>query len=288
MTGILQILPNEALYTGLCNTTIPIDVGLQELQRRLRPIIISESRPYLQTLSWSFDDALSESMILLWELIQKRSFDPEKGIGFHNYFAKAWRFRLVKLFSKAIRSPIISGNTQIEFSVISVCSFHPKAEEYRQKHNERSAAANARKREQRPPKPMLTPEKRQEACDRKNARQRAYRAAETPEHRRERLDRQKAHLAAQTPEEREARLEKMRQRARNRQAAETPEEREIRLAKGRAYRLAKRAAETPEERDARRKHQRDLRRAEYARETPEQHEARLARIREQRARKKRP
>ena len=293
-------MSNEDLYQGMCDGTIPLDNGLLELQKRLSPIILNISRNYLISLSWTFDNAMGEALILLWELVKKRSFHFE-GPGFHSYFAHAWENRLNNLFGSAIAiSPVTSGNVQIGWNgdqpvFACKCEFHPKAEKNRELKKKRQAAYLERKRaaNPRPPKPILTPEER--AAHKKQwghdywanlppekkaaikARRTELRlakyAAETPKERERRLA---VYRAAETPERRNARRERQKAKI----ASETPEERAARLERERLRRQAKIATETPEEKALRLEKDRIRARNRLASETPEQREARLARQRE--------
>lgn len=247
---------NEALYEALCDATAPLDVGLKELQYRLKPIIINGSKAFLRTLSWTFDDAMGEALILLWELVVKRSFKRMRA-QFHTFFMNAWRNRLNRLFERAIcKGPVMLGDYRVGMSKdrpIFVCgyAFHEKAVEYREKRRERSAKEWAAKKAARPPreeKPILTDDERRA---KRNAAAKAARAAETPEHKAARLAKdaeyEKARRARETQEQREHRLEKTRERAKRAyeklKAEETPEQREARLNSLRAYR----AKQTPEQ-----------------------------------------
>ena len=294
---------NEDLYQGLCDGAFSLNDGLSELQHRLAPIITGISRRYLIPLSWTHDNAMGEALILLWELVDKCSYHYER-VGFHSYFAHAWKARLNGIFRKTIAiSPVITGDAQIGWFreqpvYVCKCEFHPKAAQYRELQKARQAAYEERKRAKnpRPPKPVLTqaekderdrqrrhdhwanmpPEKKAAITARRTELRLARYAAETPEEKERRLAGYRAAFANETPEQRNARRERQRAKIAN----ETPEERAARLERYRLNRQARLAAETPEERALRLEKARIRAQNRLVNETPEQHEIRLARQRE--------
>lgn len=85
---------NEALYAGLTDGTLP-EEALTALRDRLYPIIMNEAKPYFQKLSWNRDDALQEALILIWQTVARKSFNPNIARGqYHDFFSKAWRNRM--------------------------------------------------------------------------------------------------------------------------------------------------------------------------------------------------
>lgn len=206
---------NEALYAALCAATAPLDAGLKELHYRLKPIIIEKAKGFLNALSWTFDDAMGEALILLWELVVKKAFKTAKA-KFHTFFMAAWRNRLNSFFEKAVlKGPVCTGNCRIGMSKdkpIFVCgyAFHEKAKEYRELKNARAAAYYDRKlaeqgKTRQEKKPPMSDEERREKA-RKKAAERF--AALTPEQKRAQYDRdnerRRAKRAAMTPEEKAA------------------------------------------------------------------------------------
>jgi len=109
---------NERLYEALCAATAPLDAGLEELQRRLKPIIVSAARAFLKALSWTFDNAMGEALICIWDIVRKHSYRAVVGkhgtiTGFHTFFARAWSNRLNSLYTKAIlKGPVMAGSIQ--------------------------------------------------------------------------------------------------------------------------------------------------------------------------------
>ena len=206
---------NEALYAALCAAKTPLDAGLKELHYRMKPIVLKASKAFLNALSWTFDDAMGEALILLWELVTKRAF-KDIGKRFHCFFISAWRNRLNTLFARiVVREPVYLGDYKIGMKKdkpILVCGygFHEKAKEYRAKKTEwnratyeRKLAAEGKTRKEKKP-PMTAEEKRERA--RIKAAERF--AALTPEEKRAKYDREnaarRARRAAMTPEEKAA------------------------------------------------------------------------------------
>jgi len=163
---------NEALYDALCAATAPIDAGLKELNLRLKPIILNAAKAFLKVLSWTFDNAMGEALILLWELVKKHSYHGKgsKGAKFHTFFARSWANRLNSLYEKAIlQGPVMSGSIQTGWCAhqpvyVSTYAFDAKAEDYRAKKAKRAAdyydrqlAAQGKTRQ-----PILTEEEREE------------------------------------------------------------------------------------------------------------------------------
>ena len=212
---IFEGFSNERLYDALCAATAPLDAGLEELQRSLRPIILNASKGFLNALSWTFDNAMGEALILIWELVRKRSYKGQ--VPFHRYFSGAWANRLNSLFVKTtMKNPVPMGDIQTGWFhdqpvFVSGWGFHPKGEEYRKLQAARNSARYDRKlaeqgKSRQVKKPPLTAEEKQERnrikaaerfarltpeekrakYDRDNERRRAARAAETPEQKAER------------------------------------------------------------------------------------------------------
>ena len=156
---------NEALYAGLTENTLP-EEALTELRNRLYPIIMNEARPYFQKLSWNGDDALQEALILIWQMVARKSFNANCiGCPFHRYFAKAWKNRMISLYRNAIRQPVVLGQVQTGYTstgdpvYVEGYGFDPKYEEYLQRHREESKRSLAKKREAEG-KPAPQPRKR--------------------------------------------------------------------------------------------------------------------------------
>lgn len=206
---------NEALYAALCAETTPFDAGLMELQLRMKPIIISVSRTYLNALSWTFDDAMGEALILLWDLIRKHSF-KQVGAQFHTFFKCAFTNRLNGLFQQLVmKSPVLVADFKIAFKhdePVYTCgyAFHPKGKIYREKKAAQQAAWREKKRIEQgkpkwEPKPPMTEEERRE---KKRLKSRERFLAMTPEEKRAQYDRnnerRRAKRAAMTPEEKKA------------------------------------------------------------------------------------
>ena len=171
MTNLYEYT-NEALYAGLVDHTLP-EQALVALRDHLYPIIMNEAKPYFQKLSWTRDDALQEALILIWETVEKHSFRPDIGRGlYHHLFSRAWKCRLINLYRKAIRHPVVLGQARLGYSstgdpiLAEGFGFDPEYEEHLQKHREECKRSNAKKRaaEGKPePKPVkrladLTPE----------------------------------------------------------------------------------------------------------------------------------
>ena len=133
---IFEGFSNERLYEALCAATAPLNEGLEELQLRLRPIIIGASKAYLTAFSWTLDDAMTEALIHIWDLVRKHSYKAGK-VPFHSFFRATWMNFLNGLFQKTVlKNPIMSGNVQIgwcDHEPVFVCgyAFHEKAAEYR-------------------------------------------------------------------------------------------------------------------------------------------------------------
>jgi len=202
----LKDYTNEALYAGLVDGTLT-DNALAELRNRLYPIIVNEAQPYFQKLSWTRDDALQEALILVWETVAKHSF---KDGSYSRLFARAWKCRLINLFRKAIRQPMVLGTARLGYSSTGEAvycegfGFDPKLEEYNQRHREecRRSAAKKRAAEGKPePKPVkrladLTPEELEARRLERNAKALARYHA----NREKRLEAQRAYKAAHREE----------------------------------------------------------------------------------------
>lgn len=166
---------NEALYEALCASTAPLDAGLEELQLRLRPIILNASRAFLKVLSWTFDNAMGEALIFIWELVRKHSYKGPvigktgKPARFHTFFARAWTNRLSKLYEKAIcKGPVMTGSIQTGWCAhqpvfVSTYAFDSKADEYRAKKHKLAVAYYDRKlaEQGKTRQPELTDEEKQ-------------------------------------------------------------------------------------------------------------------------------
>lgn len=232
---MFESFSNESLYEALCAATAPLDAGLKELQLRLKPIILNAARAFLKALSWTFDNAMGEALICIWDTVRKHSYHEKVGkrgkiAGFHTFFARAWTNRLNSLYSKAIlKGPVMAGSIQTGWCAhqpvyCSMMAFDPKAEEYRAKKAEWAAAYYDRKlaeqgKTRQPKKPPMTAEEKRE----RNRIRAAQRFANlTPEQRREMYDknnaRRKAARAAETPEERAVRNARVRAQASAKQA----------------------------------------------------------------------
>ena len=149
----LNELTNEALYAGLTGGTLP-EEALVTLRDRLYPIILNEAKPYFQKLSWNREDALQEALILIWTTVAKRSFDSNVSKGqYHRFFARAWKNRMIGLYRKAIRQPVVLGQATLGYSATGEpvyaegYGFDPKYEEYLQRHREECRRSEAKKRE---------------------------------------------------------------------------------------------------------------------------------------------
>ena len=222
---------NERLYDALCAATAPLDAGLKELQLRLKPIILNAARGYLNAFSWTFDNAMGEALILIWELVRKHSY--KAGIvPFHNFFSKVWSIKLKDIFTKlVIKTPVPLGDIQTGWSMhqpVFCCSygFHPKATEYRERKAAQQAAWYDKKlasegKTRQPKKPPMTAEERQEKA---RLKARARYDAMTPEERRAMYDknnaRRKAARDAETPEQKAARRAHAAELARARRSAQ--------------------------------------------------------------------
>ena len=215
-------ISNENLYEALCASTVPLDAGLEELQRRLKPIILNAARAFLKALSWTFDNAMGEALICIWDIVRKHSYHAVVGkhgtiTGFHTFFARAWSNRLNSLYTKAImKGPVMAGSIQTGWYAHqpvywSIMAFDPKAEVYRAKKAAWAAAYYDRKladqgKTRQPQKPPMTAEEKRE----KNRIRAAKRFASlSPEQKRAMYDknnaRRKAARDAETPEQKEAR-----------------------------------------------------------------------------------
>lgn len=220
---------NERLYDALCAATAPLDAGLEELQHRLRPIILNAAKAFLNALSWTFDNAMGEALIFIWDLVRKHSY-KEGRIPFDRFFGKVWKNRLNDLFAKTVmKNPVQVGNFRTGWYkdqpvYVSEWGFHPMASVYRARKSARQAAWYDKKlaregktRQQKKP-PMTEEEKREKARLRARAR-----------------------FASMTPEERAEMYAKNNARRKAMRDAETPEEKEARNAKVRAWAKARRA-----------------------------------------------
>ena len=143
---------NEALYAGLTDGTLP-EEALTALRDHLIPIILNEAKPYFQKLSWNRDDALQEALILIWQTVAKKSFNPNIARGqYHDFFSKAWRNRMISLYRKAIRQPVVLGTTRMGYTstgepvFVEGYGFDPKHEEYLARHREECKRSIAKKR----------------------------------------------------------------------------------------------------------------------------------------------
>lgn len=111
-------MTNEQIYADMVENRISLDQGIEVLVHHLRPIIINASRGFLRVFSWTWDDALQEARILLWELVEKRCFRPTEGKrGFHNFFAHCFSNRLNKLYRDTLlRNPVIVGSHKVGYA----------------------------------------------------------------------------------------------------------------------------------------------------------------------------
>ena len=226
---IFEGFSNERLYEALCAATAPLNEGLEELQLRLRPIIIGASKAYLTAFSWTLDDAMTEALIHIWDLVRKHSYKAGK-VPFHSFFRATWMNFLNGLFQKTVlKNPIMSGNVQIgwcDHEPVFVCgyAFHEKAAEYRKKkaisqakYIDRKLAEQGKTRQ--PRKPPMTEEERREKS--------RIKAAER--------------FASLTPEEKALKYARDNERRRLARANETPEQKEARRARYRGYAAARKA-----------------------------------------------
>ena len=184
-------MTNEQIYADMVENRITLDQGIEALVLHLRPIIINTSRGFLRVLSWTWDDALQEARILLWELVEKRRFRPTEGkrggqVAFHNFFSHCFSNRLSKIYRDTLlRNPVIVGSHKVGYAAheevrIGVVAFDEvyittykaaQAERNRRLYDKRLAA------EGRSRQPILTEKERAER--REAAKERAkVRAAE--------------------------------------------------------------------------------------------------------------
>ena len=208
---------NERLYAALCAATAPLDAGLEELLNRLKPIVLNASRGFLQALSWTFDNAIGEALIFIWDLVRKHSYKEDR-VPFDRFFGKVWKTRLIDLFEKTVmKTPVALGNYQTGWShdqpvYCMAYGFHPKAAEYKARKAAQQKAWDDRKRAEQglpprqPRKPAMSAEERREKA---RLRARAKYEAMTPEERAEMYAknnaRRKAARDAETPEQKAAR-----------------------------------------------------------------------------------
>ena len=212
---------NEALYAGLTENTLP-EEALTELRNRLYPIIMNEARPYFQKLSWNGDDALQEALILIWQMVARKSFNANCiGCPFHRYFAKAWKNRMISLYRNAIRQPVVLGQVQTGYTstgdpvYVEGYGFDPKYEEYLRRHREECRRSLAKKREAEG-KPTPQPQRRlanltEGELEARRLERNARALANYHAHREEKLAAQKAY--------REAHREELNRKQRERDAA---------------------------------------------------------------------
>ena len=178
-------MTNEQIYADMVENRISLDQGIETLVQHLRPIVINASRGFLRVLSWTWDDALQEARILLWELVEKRRFRPTEGKrGFHNFFARCFSNRLNKLYRDTLlRNPIIIGSHKVGYAAheevrVGVVAFDEayittyksaQAERNRRLYDKRLAA------EGRARQPRLSEEEREarRAAAKERARERA-------------------------------------------------------------------------------------------------------------------
>ena len=212
---------NEALYAGLTDGTLP-EQALTTLRDHLIPIILNEAKPYFQKLSWNRDDALQEALILIWETVAKRSFNPNVARGqYHHFFSKAWKNRMISLYRKAIRQPVVLGTTRMGYTSTGEpvfaegYGFDPKHEEYLARHREECKRSVAKKRAAEG-KPAPQPVKRladltEEELEARRLKRNAKALARYHANREAKLEAQKAY--------REAHREELNRKQRERDAA---------------------------------------------------------------------
>ena len=192
-------MTNEQIYADMVENRITLDQGIEILVQHLRPIVINASRRFLRVFSWTWDDALQEARILLWELVEKRRFRPTEGkrggqVAFHNFFAHCFSNRLNKLYRDTLlRNPVIVGSHKVGYTAheevrVGVVAFDEayittykaaQAERNRRLYEKKRAAAGKKPRE------VLTEDQRaarkaaarQRACERNIAWQRENREA---------------------------------------------------------------------------------------------------------------
>ena len=115
-------MTNEQIYADMLENRISLDQGIETLVQHLRPIVINASWGFLRVLSWTWDDALQEARILLWELVEKMRFRPTEGkrggqVAFHNFFAHCYSNRLNKLYRDTLlRNPVIVGSHKVGYA----------------------------------------------------------------------------------------------------------------------------------------------------------------------------
>ena len=169
-------MTNEQIYADMVENRITLDQGIEILVQHLRPIVINASRGFLRVFSWTWDDALQEARILLWELVEKRRFRPTEGkrggqVAFHNFFAHCFSNRLNKLYRDTLlRNPVIVGSHKVGYTAheevrVGLVAFDEayittykaaQAERNRRLYDKRLAA------EGRSRQPILTEEERAE------------------------------------------------------------------------------------------------------------------------------
>ena len=102
-------LTQEEMYGGLIDGVLPENV-FELLFRRLRRLVVYMSYSYMHPLSMTEDDMCQEAMILLWEIIMKRSYNPALGGKFSSFYFKCWECRLNRMWKNFVmKNPVPIG-----------------------------------------------------------------------------------------------------------------------------------------------------------------------------------
>ena len=99
-------LTQEEMYFGLIDGVLPEKV-FEILFWRLRRLVIYMAYNYMRPLSMTEDDMCQEAMILLWEIIMKRSYKAGLGKKFSSFYFKCWEYRLNRMWRDFVsRNPV--------------------------------------------------------------------------------------------------------------------------------------------------------------------------------------
>ena len=82
-----------------------VDVELQAIPGKNGDLIRDNN--YMRPLSMTEDDMCQEAMILLWEIMMKRSYKAALGKKFSSFYFKCWEYRLNRMWRDFVsRNPV--------------------------------------------------------------------------------------------------------------------------------------------------------------------------------------
>jgi len=190
-------LTNEDLIARLIQNPNDSRV-MEELTRRLTPIILGEAQKYRNQLPFDTEDYLQEGRIVLWQIAAKGEFKPGN---FRNYFISAIRFHYCHLYRDyVLRNFVcIGGYEDVRGNTYQILIEAPYAQQYRARHREHCRKSYARKKAEQPPKAPRPKMSEEERIEKRRACSLAYYYAHRDEMNQRQKDKRAAARAAKPP-----------------------------------------------------------------------------------------